>query len=121
MRGKFVKKIECPKGYVNIDEISEALGGIEKEEDYEYGDYGEVLSKWGTCDYGDVLEAIYCCDVVKAVTLDRIKQAREEMHDLDYLINDAKYSDRETRAYNVDMLVTEFYEIMDKLIAESEN
>lgn len=52
--------------------------------------------------------------------LDKVKQAREEMHDLDYLINDAKYSDQETRAYNVDMLVTEFYEIMDKLIAESE-
>lgn len=81
MRGKFVK-IERPKGYVNIDEICEALGGIEKEEDYEYGDYGEVLSKWATCDYGDVLEAIYCCNIVKAVTLDRIREAREE---IDYL------------------------------------
>ena len=53
--------------------------------------------------------------------LAKIKQAREEMNDLDYLINDAKYSDRETRVCNVDILVNEFYEIIDKLIAESED
>lgn len=57
---------------------------------------------------------------VQAIPLDKVKQAREEMNDLDYLINDAKYSDRETRVCNVDILVNEFYEIMDKLIAESE-
>lgn len=82
MRGKFVKKIERPKGYVNIDEVYEQLDSVEKEEDCEYGDFGEVLSKWATCDYGEVLEAISCCDVVKAVTLDRIKQVREEIDNL---------------------------------------
>ena len=35
MRGRFVKKIERPKGYVNIDEVYESLNGVEKEEDYE--------------------------------------------------------------------------------------
>ena len=50
MRGRFVKKIERPKGYVNIDEVYEMLDGVEKEEDCEYGDYGEVLSKWATKD-----------------------------------------------------------------------
>lgn len=59
-------------------------------------------------------------EVIQAIPLDKIKQAREEMNDLDYLINDAKYSDWETRVCNVDILVNEFYEIMDKLIAESE-
>lgn len=59
-------------------------------------------------------------EVANEEWMNRIKQAREEIDDLDYLINDAKYSDQETRAYNVDSLVTEFYEIMDKLIAESE-
>ena len=53
---------------------------------------------------------------IQAIPLYKIKQARDKMHDLDYLINDAKYSDQETRAHNVDILVTEFYEIIDKLI-----
>jgi hypothetical protein len=57
---------------------------------------------------------------IQAIPLAKVKKAREEMNDLDYLINDAKYSDRETRVCNVDILVNEFYEIMDNLIAESE-
>lgn len=59
-------------------------------------------------------------EVANEEWMNRIKQAREKIDDLDYLINDAKYSDQETRAHNVDSLVAEFYEIIDKLITKSE-
>jgi hypothetical protein len=58
--------------------------------------------------------------LIDAIPLDKAKKAREEIDNLDYLINDAKYSDQETRAHNVDILVNKFYEIIDKLIAESD-
>lgn len=40
----------------------------------------------------------------------------KEMENLDYLINDTKYSDNETRIHNVDILINAFFEIMNKLI-----
>lgn len=105
MRGKFIK-IERPKGYVDIDEVYEMLDGVDKEEDCEYGDFGEVLSKWATCDYGEVLETISCCDVIQAIPLDRIKQAREEMNTL-------------PKDYEYALGVNACLEILDRLI-ESE-
>ena len=51
-----------------------------------------------------------------SISIDRVKQAKKEMENLDYLINDAKYSDNETRIHNVDILVDAFFEIMNKLI-----
>ena len=80
---------------------------------YNKNDVDVTFSDWHTD-----LEQLTSFD---AIPLDKVKQAREEMNDLDYLINDAKYSDWETRICNVDILVSEFYEIMNKLIAESED
>ena len=108
MRGKLIK-IERPKGYINIDEVYEQLDSVEKEEDCEYGDYGEVLSKWATCDYGEVLEAISCCDIVQAIPLDKVKQAREEIEHLSKYGKETYYS-----------AIDDVLEILDKLIAERE-
>ena len=81
----------------------------------------EMQTMWGgnpnKCPMFERRDDLY---MEKSIPLEKVKQAREEMNDLDYLINDAKYSDRETRVCNVDILVNEFYEIMNKLIAESE-
>lgn len=107
MRGKFIKKIERPKGYVNIDEVYEMLDGVYKEGDCELGDYGEVLSDWLTCDYDEVLDAISCCDVVKAIPLDRIKKAREEMNTL-------------PKDYEYALGVNACLEILDRLIESEE-
>lgn len=113
MRGKLIGPIERPKGYVDIDEVYEMLDGVEKEEDCEYGDFGEVLSKWTTCDYGEVLDAISCCNVVQAIPLDRIKQAREEIENLNiYVIEDMP---NDIFVSGDDVLA-----ILDKLIAERE-
>lgn len=115
MRGRLIK-IERPKGYANIDEIYSLLDGVEKEEYCECGDFGEVLSKWATCDYGEVLGAISCCDVIKAVPLAKIKQAREEMDNLD------RHFDNDCFSGNRDAMFkcNEVLAILDRLIAESE-
>lgn len=123
MRGKLIKKIELPKGYVSIDEVYEQLDRIEKEEDCEYGDYGEVLSKWATCDYGEVLDAISCCNVMQAISLDKVKQTREKIE---------KLKDEEIITYQrseapMEQYITEVGEglelaldVLDELIGESE-
>lgn len=115
MRGKLIK-IERPKGYVNIDEVYKMLDGVDKEEDCEYGDYGEVLSNWATCDYGEVLEAISCCDVIQAIPLDKVEQAREEIKKK---IGTPVCGEYIKQGY--DWGLREALEILDKLIAESEN
>lgn len=121
MRGRFVKKIERPKGYVNIDEVYEILDGVDRVKDCELGDYGEVLSEWNTCEYGEVLDAISRCDVVKVVPLDKIKQAREEIEEL--AIEQIQVYDEEN-PYISDVVeyvsLTEVRELLDELITESE-
>lgn len=41
-----------------------------------------------------------------------------EILDLDYLVDNAKYSDSETRCHNVDYLVSEILKIIDNHISE---
>ena len=115
MRGRLIK-IERPKGYVNIDEVYKQLSSVEKEEDCEYGDFGEVLSKWATCDYGEILNAISCCDVIKAIPLDKVKQAINEVSKL-RLESGVKGNIIDDEIYIDSMAVLN---ILDKLIAESE-
>ena len=117
MRGKLIKILERPKGYVNINEVYEMLDGVNKEEDCEYGDYGEVLSKWAICDYGEVLDAISCCDVVQVIPLDKIKQAREKIQDNSFVA----YGEYDNpQSYYEVIEIADVLKILDKLIAESE-
>ena len=117
MRERFIK-IERPKGYVNIDEVYKALDNVEIEVDCEYGDFGEVLSKWATCDYDEVLDSISCCDVVKAIPLVQVKQAREEISD--WNVNKVMDGCSEPFRLGVARGLDIASEILDKLIEEEE-
>ena len=61
--GRPIGKIEYEDGYVKKSDIFNALEAVEKEEDCEYGDYGSVLSKSYTCEYGEVCDAIYLVEI----------------------------------------------------------
>ena len=65
--GRLFVKIEYKDGYVKKSDIFKALEGVEKEEDCEYGDYGSVLSKSYTCDYGEV------CDAIDSVEIENVQ------------------------------------------------
>lgn len=47
-----------------------------------------------------------------------LEDIKVEILDLDYLVNDAKYSDSETRCHNVDYLMSEILKIIDNHISE---
>lgn len=59
------------------------------------------------------------CTIEDVVPLEKVKQAKDEIHNLDE-IEYAKYSDAESRVSNVNELVEAVLNIMDKLIEESE-
>ena len=67
--GRIVEKIKYKDGYVKKSEIFKALETVDKEYDYETGDYGSILFEWYICNYGEVCDAIDFveCEDVKPV------------------------------------------------------
>lgn len=94
-----IKKIKrsYPKGYVDKEDVLDALQrNVEIDKDCEYGDYGQVLSEWYTCDWGEVLNTIEMLPtegMIPKSVLEDIKRelhATAEMHtDGDYYLRDA--------------------------------
>ena len=67
-----------------------------------------------------VVEALNDIPLSNVIEIDSIAKVLEsikaEINDLDYMIDDAKYSDTETRVHNVDCLIDEIMEIIDNHI-----
>ena len=78
--GRIVGKIKYKDGYVKKSEIFKALETVDKEYDYETGDYGSILSEWYICNYGEVCDAIdfvECEDVQPVVHAKWIEHEHE--------------------------------------------
>lgn len=100
---------------IESEELLKELDSLYREEDCEIGDGGVVTSSWATVDYGEVIEKVNQASTIHAIPIDKVKAAREEISKASRDF----YEELAQTFYND--AIKDAVEILDKLIAESED